>query len=133
MDSNENEKPVKMYVGLYAVLCALFLSANAVIHSIFSINIGRYAIPFIVGVYIATRFIKARARLLNRTEKVKLITGTFFCTVLINVLTTHNLKKAELFTGDFDSGFFLRQVLILLLLCLIFGPVSTYIYDSSKK
>ena len=133
MDNNEQSKPVIMYVGLYALLCSVFLAANAVIHSIFSINIGRYAIPIIAGVYIATIFIKARARLLNNTEKIKLITGTFFCTVLINILITPNAMKTKLFTGDLDGGFLLRQLIILFFLCFIFGPISTYIYNFSEK
>lgn len=133
MDSNANEKPVIMYVGLYALFCAISLTAGTIIHSIFSINIGTVAIPFIVGVYTATRFIKARDRLITTLEKVKLITGTIVCTVLINVLNAPDVLQSNMFTGNLPGGFLLDQALIVLNLCIIFGPGSTYIYYSSKK
>lgn len=129
---NEQSRSVIQYIALFAAIYLFFYTVVSALTAIFKSHFGSYATPFIVGVYTATKFIKENDRLITKVEKGKLVVGTFLCTVIINILNTTNFI-GTMSIDHLDHGFVVRQLILLFFLWGIFGPISKYIYYSSKK
>lgn len=131
MSSQDQEGSVFKYIVLYGSVYLFAYTMITALSSIFRTYIFYAATSLVVAAFTATRFVKKNDRIMTQHEKIKVISGTFICTVLVNFFHTANV------IGDYRSidhlgGFFLvRQLINLFGLWLIFG--SNYIYDSLKK
>ncbi len=131
MTSQDQERLVFKYLLLYGSVYLIAYTMLTGFSSIFKMYIGYATIPLLVAVFTAYRYAKTHDRPLSKAEKVKLISGTFIYTVIVNVLfTTEVIGNLRSF-DHLDGEFILRQLMQLAALWFIFG--SDHFYSYLKK
>lgn len=124
---NQDDQSIK-YIALYGLLYFSFFTIIATIASIFRTLFFYTTASFIVAAFTATSFVKHNGRPLTSSEKKRITSGTFICTVAVNFLFAVGDVRS---TDNLGACFIARQLIELLGLSMIFG--TNYIYDSMKK
>ncbi|HUL00523.1 MAG TPA: ABZJ_00895 family protein [Nitrospirota bacterium] len=132
MIDNEQDISILKYVGLFALVYFILRLAASIFLSM--VHAEYYKTVLIIGVSAslsAFRFIEENDRILSKTERTKLIIGTFLCVILINA--SYLLRERMIFGDGIGPRFIADQVLDLFILWLVFGPVSKDIYKRRQK
>lgn len=128
VDSNKYIlKLIVLYVGIYLLSYAVTTLLWFIAHT----HLRYYAPVLITAAYVATRFIRDNSRAMTPSEKIKIISGTFAGTLIVNILFAVNIANAVRSADHLDGDFLVRQILYLFGLCLLFG--SDYFYSYLKK
>lgn len=132
MTDIEPDIPVLKYVGLFALTYFILHLALSLFLSI--IHTEYYQTILIIGASAslpAYRFIEENGRILSKTERFKIIIGTFLCTILINA--TYLLREKMISGGGVGSRFINEQVVDFIILWLVFGPFSKDIFKRRQN
>ncbi len=130
MTADDKNTSVMKYVIFFTFAYFIFVVIVSILLSILAIPMtGLFEAIVMLGAarIPAYRFLKDNDRLYSKTEKRKLIAGTFLSSVIIDVLT---INRTNLNLGYYL--FIFKESFNLLILWYIFGPLSKSIYKSSK-
>ncbi len=132
MTDNEIDIPILKYVGIFALTYFILHLAASIFLSI--IQAEYYQTLLIIGASAslpAYRFIEKNGRILSKTERLKIIFGTFLCAMLINA--SYFLREKMIFGDRIGPRFIKEQVVDFIILWLVFGPLSKDIYKRRQK
>lgn len=131
MTENEQDIPILKYVGLFALGYLILRLAASIFLSI--VHAEYYRTLLIIGASAslpAYRFIEENGRILSKTERFKIIIGTFLCVLLINA--SYILRERMIFGVGMGPRFINEQVVDFIVLLLVFGPVMNAVYARSQ-
>jgi len=131
MNSQDKEKPVRNYIILYGLVYLVIYSMISGFSSVFKTYLGYATIPALIAVFTASRYAKENDKPPVKIDKIKLISGTFILSLLINILFTANVIGEFRSIDHIDGSFVVRQIMQLVVVCFVFGTNS--IYSELKK
>ncbi len=130
MTNKEQDISVLKYVGLFALTFLVLRLIASIFLSIINAEYDNFLTILIIGPsagFPAYKFVAENGRILSKSERFKIITGSLLCAIFINA--SYLLRERMIFGHGIGPRFITEQVMDFFILWIVFGPLSKDIYE----